>query len=161
MPQPQTPADVVRAVTAGVSRLVAGDLDSLHRERQLDELAGYYAERTNVRHPFAPLGDTPLHTRGELRDHFAAAPNRPDIRFELGPMTAHRTADPEVVIVEFSYRGSVADRPFELPCIFVARVRDGMIVESRDYGDHVGFARVFGGLSELTTALAAAPANPA
>ncbi|WP_261555408.1 hypothetical protein [Frankia tisae] len=44
---------------------------------------------------------------------------------------------------------------FDIPCISVLRVRDGQIVESRDYTDAVGFARAFGRLDELAAALAA------
>src|SRR3954471_15421625 len=118
------PADVVRAVAAGVSRLVAGNLTEGQTRAQLDELAGLYAERTDVRHPFAPLGDTPLRTRADLRQHFAQGPARASgvERFEaVGQI--HETADPEVVIYEFSYIGSVNGRPCTVPCIFVARVR--------------------------------------
>ncbi|MBB5911712.1 ketosteroid isomerase-like protein [Nocardia transvalensis] len=151
-----TPADVVAAVTAGVSRLVAGGLDEPRRAALLDELAGYYAESTDVRHPFAPLGDTPLRTRAELREHFAGGPGRTAGVTEFGPhgVVVHETADPEVVIVEFAYRGAAHGRSFEVPCIFVVKVRDGVIVESRDYADHVGMARAFGRLGDLATALA-------
>ncbi|WP_223839922.1 nuclear transport factor 2-like protein [Saccharopolyspora pogona] len=31
-------------------------------------------------------------------------------------------------------------REFAVPCVFVLRVRDGQIVESRDYVDHFAFA---------------------
>ncbi|WP_227999765.1 nuclear transport factor 2 family protein [Nocardia australiensis] len=156
MPNPNTPADLVRAVTVGVGHLVSGGLDDQQRAVLLDELSGYYGERTDVRHPFSPLGDTPLRTRRELYDHFAAIPKRAagEIDFAPSDMTAHQTADPEVVIAEFSYRGSVAGRPFELPCIFVVRVRDGEIVESRDYAHHIENARVFGRLGDLAAALA-------
>ena len=67
----------------------------------------------------------------------------------------HATADPEVVIFEFSYAGRVDGRDFTLPCIFVTRVRDGEIVESRDYVDHVAGARAFGRLPALVAALTA------
>ncbi len=156
MPQPSAPADVVRAVAAGVSRLIAGNLSDQEKERQLDELASLYAEHTDVRHPFAPLGDTPLRTRAELRRHFAAGParvGRVDRYEAVGHV--HETADPEVVIFEFDYVGTVNGRPFALPCIFVTRVRDGVIVESRDYGHHVGMARAFDRLDELASALTA------
>jgi len=150
-----TPGDVVRAVAAGVSRLVAGRLDESELHAQLDQLAGLYAERTDVRHPFAPLGDTPLRTRDELRHHFATGPARTEgaERFEPTNMLIHETADPEVVVVEFTYAGSADGRPFELPCIFVVRVRDGEIVESRDYTNPVALARAFGRLDELAAAL--------
>lgn len=145
------PADVVRAVAAGVSQLVAGRLAPAEREKQLDDLADLYADETDVRHPLAPLGDTPLRTRAELRAHFAGAGIRTgDVeRFEPTNMTVHRTEDPEQVIFEFAYAGSAGGKTFELPCIFVMRVRDGRIVQSRDYGDHVGLARTFGRLDTL------------
>ena len=148
-----TPADVVRAVAAGVSNLVAGRLDAEQTEAQLDDLAALYAEHTDVRHPFAPLGDTPLRTRAELRRHFAGAPRGLD-RFEpVG--SVHETSDPEVVVFEFGYEGSAGGRPFTIPCVFVVRVRDGVIVESRDYADHVAAARAFGAIDTLAAALTA------
>jgi len=153
--KPTTPGEVVAAVAAGVSRLVAGELGEREREEQLDQLALLYAEQTDVRHPFAPLGDTPLRTRGELRRHFAEGPARTEgaERFEPTDMLIHQTADPEVVVVEFNYTGSANGRPFSLPCIFVVRVRHGEIVESRDYGNHVALARAFGRLDQLAAAL--------
>jgi ketosteroid isomerase-like protein len=149
-----SPADVIRAVTTGVSRLATGNLTDEEYEAEVDQLAGLYAEQTDVRHPFAPLGDTPLRTRAELREHFAQVRGPGIDRFEpVGQV--HETADPEVVIYEFSYVGEAYGRSFELPCVFVTRVRDGVIVESRDYGDHVSRARAFGQLKDLAAALAA------
>jgi ketosteroid isomerase-like protein len=148
-----SPADVIRAVTTGVSRLATANLTDEEYEAELDHLAGLYAEHTDVRHPFAPLGDTPLRTRAELREHFAQVRGPGIERFEpVGQV--YETTDPEVVVYEFSYVGSAFGRSFELPCVFVTRVRDGEIVESRDYGDHVARARAFGSLKELATALA-------
>jgi ketosteroid isomerase-like protein len=142
-------------VPRGVSRLIAERLDPHEREALLDELAGLYAERTDVRHPFAPLGDQPLRSRAQLRAHFArAGAGNAAERFEPVGVTVHRTEDPEVVIAELTYEGSAGGREFAIPAIFVVRVRDGEIVESRDYGDHVGLARAFGRLGELTGALA-------
>lgn len=155
MSEINSPAEVVRAVAAGVSRLAGGALTPHEKEKQLDELAALYAEDTDVRHPFAPLGDTPLRTCAQLRDHFAGASGRTlgAERFEVAAGHVHETADPEVVVFEFSYRGSAHGRPFTVPCVFVVRVRDGLIVESRDYADHIGFARAFGGLDGLAAAL--------
>lgn len=154
---PQTPAEVVRAVAAGVGRLVAGNLTDREREDQLDQLANLYAEHTDVRHPFRPTGDAPLRTRAELREHFAGAPARTVgvERYEAVGQV-HETGDPEVVVHEFDYVGTVSGQPFSVPCIFVCRVRDGMIVESRDYGHHIGLARVFGRLDDLVAELASA-----
>ena len=151
--EPATPAEVVRAVADGVSRLIAGRLTDAERRAQVESLAARYAEHTDVRHPFAPLGDCPLTTRAELRDHFAATARVEGVdRFEpVGHV--HETADPEVVIFEFSYTGAAHGQPFAIPCLFVTRVRDGEIVESRDYADHIAQARAFGRLRDLVAAL--------
>ncbi|GAB3873267.1 hypothetical protein GCM10029964_013220 [Kibdelosporangium lantanae] len=147
-----SPAEVIQAVTAGVSRLATANLTREEYEAELDHLAGLYAENTDVRHPFAPLGDTPLRTRAELRAHFAQVRGPGIDRFEpVGQV--YETTDPEVVVYEFSYVGEAFGRTFDLPCVFVTRVRDGVIVESRDYGDHVARARAFGQLKELASAL--------
>jgi uncharacterized protein len=147
------PAEIVRTVCEGVSRLVAGRLDQAQREEQVDRLAALYAEHTDVRHPFAPGGDSPLRTRADLRRHFAQTPRLE--HFKPVDMHVHRTGDPEVVVAEFRYEGSADGLPFSIPCIFVVRVRDGVIVESRDYADHIAAARAFGQLGTLVAALAA------
>jgi ketosteroid isomerase-like protein len=147
------PGEVARAVAAGVSRLVAGGLTPTEREQQLDQLAQLYAVVTDVRHPFDPVGDVPMRTRAELRKHFAAA--RLDGVEHFAPVDAfvHVTADPEVVVFEFTYAISAQGRDFTVPCIFVIRVRDGQIVESRDYTHHVAMARGLGHLDALVSAL--------
>ena len=131
------PAEVVRAVADGVSRLVAGDLGQAEQERLLDELAALYAEATDVRHPFAPSDPEPLRTREIGRQRLAD---------RVGPtaFVVHQTMDPELVVVEFRYTGAVDGKPFDIANIFVVRVRRGEIVESRDYADHLAFARAFG-----------------
>jgi ketosteroid isomerase-like protein len=152
----RTPAELVVAVAAGVSRLAAGGLTPSEADAEASRLALLYAEQTDVRHPFAPLGDQPLHTRDDLRRHFAAIPTqlRGVTRFEpVGQV--HETTDPELVIYEFDYVGEAQGRPFEIPCLFVTRVRNGEIVESRDYAHHIGQARAFGHLSRVAAALAA------
>lgn len=151
------PAEIVVAVCEGVSRLVSGNLDQAQREAQLDQLASLYAERTDVRHPFAPGGGPVLRTRADLRRHFALAPSRAEgiQRFDPVVLHVHRTADPEVVVTEYRYEGSAADRPVSITNILVTRVRDGMIVESRDYADHIAAARAFGHLPALAATLAA------
>ena len=157
---PPTPAEVVKAVAAGVSRLVGGGLDPAQREEQVDQLAALYGEVTDIRHPFAPFGDKPRFSRTGVREHFAAA-QIPAESMTAVDMRVHETADPEVVITEFRYEGTLDGRPFSWPSIFLTRVRDGVIVEARDYTDHVGAARAFGRLGALASALAAEAALPA
>jgi ketosteroid isomerase-like protein len=157
MTVPEDPAEIVRAVCEGVSRLVSSDLDPAQRETQLDRLADLYAERTDVRHPFAPGGAPILSTRAEVRRHFAQAPGRADgiQRFEPVILHVHRTADPEVVVTEYRYEGSADGRPVFITNILVTRVRNGVIVESRDYADHIAAARAFGRLPALAAILTA------
>ena len=143
----RTPKEVFADLADGVEKLVGGDAS------QVDRLAALYAEQTDVRHPMAPLGDTPLRTREDLRRHFAAGPGQsPGLTgFHAADLRVHETADPEVIVAEFTYRGE----GFAVPCIFVMRVRDGLIVESRDYTAHLEFARLSGGLGDLFERLAA------
>ena len=123
-------------------------------EGRWDELPGLYAEQTNVVHPFDPLRAPALRGRDELRDHFRP---RGGPRLDRRPanITIHETADPEVIVAEFEYQGTVVDtgEQFTQPAVFVLRVRDGEIVESRDYFDHVTAARIRGRLSELVAAV--------
>jgi ketosteroid isomerase-like protein len=125
-------------------------------EGRWDELPELYAERTHVTHPFHPLGAPALRSRDEVREHFAAGSTA---SFDRRPanIRVHETADPEVIVAEFEYRSTAAGtgEPAAVPCVFVLRVRDGEIVESRDYIDHVAGARVRGRLPELLSSLAA------
>jgi ketosteroid isomerase-like protein len=65
-------------------------------------------------------------------------------------------------VAEFEYRGTTeAGAPYALPAIFVMRVRDGEIVSSRDYHDHLASARARGELGPLFAAVSAQEAAPA
>ncbi|HEX6346216.1 hypothetical protein [Umezawaea sp.] len=106
-----------RARAAGLAEDLHGDRD------QVDVLAGFHAEGTDVRHPMAPLGDTPLLTRDALRRHFAAAASAGLAGFRVEDVRVHRTADPEVVVGEFTHRGD-GDRA--VPGVIALRVREGV-----------------------------------
>lgn len=132
-PVASSPEAVVRAVMDGVSRLVLGD------ESQVEHLVARYAEPTHVVHPMNPE-IPPMRTRDDLRRHFAAAPTlmgRPD-DFVPADVVVHRTTDPEIVVAEFHYAVTRGATTTSIPCVFVVRVRDGLVVESRD---HVGGLR--------------------
>lgn len=152
----RTPAQVAHALLDGVPPLVlsgpADDLDAL-----VDAVASLYADRTSVTHPMAPFPGEPRRTRDDVRRHFATGPAaaRGFERFEAVDRVVHPTADPEVVIAEFRYacRGPGGD--VAVPCVFVLRVRDGEIVESRDYTDHVALARAAGRIDDLARGLTA------
>jgi ketosteroid isomerase-like protein len=97
-----------------------------------------------VVHPLDPDRSPPLLTPEALREHFeVAARVLGEVRFAPANVTVHQTTDPEVVIGEFEYLATVPGmaEPFPIPNIFVIRVRDGQIVQSRDYADYVQFGR--------------------
>ena len=109
-----------------------------------EELPQLYGEHTDVAHPFDPLRAPALRSRDELREHFRPRDGVPMLQRRVEHVVIHETADPEVIVAEFSYVGTVAGtgEPYELPGIFVMRVHDGEIVSSRDYFDHATAARV-------------------
>jgi ketosteroid isomerase-like protein len=132
MAQPLSPREVFLALVNGVC------------EERWDELPDLYAENTDVVHPFDPLRAPALRTRDELREHFRPTDARPRVHRRPANITIHETTDPEVIVAEFEYRGTVVDtgEAFVQPGIFVLRVRNGEIVTSRDYFDHATSARV-------------------
>jgi ketosteroid isomerase-like protein len=76
---------------------------------------------------------------------------------ELTPVNVvvRETDDAEVVVAEFDYRvhHRVTGRTFEAANIQVLRVRDGLIVSSRDYHDHLALVVAGGDLPRLVAAL--------
>jgi ketosteroid isomerase-like protein len=107
--------------------------------RRPDRLPRLYAEDAVVVHPFAHPASR-LEGRGALREHFARLDHLP-VEMRARNIVVHRTADPEVIIAEFEYAGrnTRTGRTFVVPNIFVMRIRDGRIVESRDYAHHQAF----------------------
>jgi ketosteroid isomerase-like protein len=134
-------------------------------DRDLAGLPQLYAEQTDVRHPMNPYGDRPLLTRDALREHFnGVGPRVADVvRFRPDNIRVHHTTDPEVIVAEFEYAGTTlaTGEPFRVPAIFVLRVRDGLIVESRDYFDHVAMIRARGQVGELVVHLTEPAGAPA
>jgi len=124
-------------------------------EGRWKDLPDLYAEQTHVVHPFDPLRAAALRTRDELREHFRPTGTGPRLHRRATNITIHETTDPEVIVAEFEYQGTVegTGEPFALPGIFVLRVRDGEIISSRDYFDHVTAARVRGQLDSLVAAV--------
>ncbi|MFD2472465.1 nuclear transport factor 2 family protein [Amycolatopsis silviterrae] len=112
------------------------------------ELPDLYAAKTDVRHPFLP-GAPILRTRDDLRAHFTAGAAA-GFRIEVTDLVLHLSTDPEVVIGESAYIGETSSgTPFQVNNIFAMRIREGQIIESRDYGDHLALAAATGRLPEL------------
>jgi ketosteroid isomerase-like protein len=125
-----TPPEVFENLSAGIS---SGDWSRLHE---------LYAADAVVEMPFALPSPIQLRGREEIRRHFAMN-GQAGISLRADAVRVHETADPEVVIAEFDYDGRAASgRTFRVSNIQVLRVRDGLIVETRDYHNHAALAEV-------------------
>jgi ketosteroid isomerase-like protein len=113
--------------------------------RRPDDLPRLYAQDAVVVHPFAHPASR-LEGREALSAHFARLRALP-VEMTARNVVVHQTADPEVIVAEFDYDGRVATtgRTFRVANVQVLRIRDGLIVETRDYHDHPGLARAMGG----------------
>jgi ketosteroid isomerase-like protein len=124
--------------------------------RDWPAMAALYADEAVVVLPFNNPAPLRIDGRRQLEERNQLATQVP---LELTPenLRIHETEDPEVVVSEFDYRGRVTTtgRTFRVSNITVVRVRDGKIVESRDYHDHAALNEVLGG--ELAEALSSPP----
>ncbi len=122
---PSSPESVVRALAEGVPA------------KRWDDVLELYSDDAHVVHPLQLPEPVPIVGKAALREHFARAAELP-IEMQTENLVIHRTADPEVVVAEFDYTGTVttSGAMFRVSNIFVVRVRDGRIVESRDYANH-------------------------
>jgi ketosteroid isomerase-like protein len=134
---PATPTEVMYALIDGVTG------------KKWDDLPPLYAEDTVVEHPMNVPAPSVLHGREALRRHFDGARDMP-MDMSAHDIVVHQTTDPETVIGEFEYHvrpHSPDAKEFVVRNIYVLTVRDGLILRSRDYADHLAFAV---GMSRLT-----------
>jgi uncharacterized protein len=122
------------------------------------DLADCYAERFVIEMPFAS-GLAPGRTestREEIRARFAAGAALRRYTAVRDPRV-HETADPDVLVVEYTLDGvRVADGGrFSLPFVMVLTFRHGLIVHARDYSDPVAGFRALGRTAELAAVLTA------
>ena len=109
--------------------------------------AGLWAEDGVLEFPFAGPGyPKRVEGRDAIREYLRDYPNLLDIR-EIAAKTVHETADPAVVVVEFTVAGVVVatQKPYELSYIAVITVQDGLIRTYRDYWSPSAAAEVLGG----------------
>ncbi|UGQ13678.1 nuclear transport factor 2 family protein [Yinghuangia sp. ASG 101] len=104
-----------------------------------------YAEDVRVSQPLARPEPATLDGRAALAEHFRRVRELPVV---LGAVdrVVHETADPEVIVVEYTYdaRNRATGRHVRFANVVVARVRDGRITESRDYHDPSALAELLG-----------------
>ncbi|MBB5873571.1 ketosteroid isomerase-like protein [Allocatelliglobosispora scoriae] len=101
------------------------------------ELAVHYAADAQVRMPFALPHPVHLEGRAAIEAHLALADGAP-LEFRVENVVLHQTLDPEVLIAEYDYRARATHtgHEFRIANIQLFRVRDGEIVETRDYHNH-------------------------
>jgi uncharacterized protein len=142
MSDPTSPRSVLESLLQGIS------------DGKWNDLADLYAQHAVVEMPFTPSPPTRLEGREAIRAHFATAAGGP-LRVQASNVVVHDTGDPEVVIIEFDYDGQVSTtgRSFRVSNIQVLRVRNGQIVSSRDYHNHLAIAAALGQLPALLSSL--------
>jgi ketosteroid isomerase-like protein len=142
MPGTARPREVVERLIDGISH---GDWQELHV---------LYAENAVIEYPFALPAPRRLEGRQAIRRYFEAVANLP-LELRAHNVSLHESRDPEVVIIEYDYDGlaTATGRSFQVSNIQVSTVRDGLIVRSRDYHNHVALADAIGQLGELVSAI--------
>lgn len=120
------------------------------------ELMGsVYAPDVVIEIPFAPPG---MPTRYEglagLQQRWASVQEHRSFT-DIDEITIHETPDPERVIAEYRVHGVIiaTGATFALRFLMITTVRDGLIVESRDFSDVIGAARAYGRLPQLAEML--------
>jgi uncharacterized protein len=121
-----TPRQVFERLSAGIT---GGDWS---------RLPDLYASDAVVELPFALPSPVRLRGREEVRRHFSRTP----LTLRAVKTRVHETSDPEVIVAEYDYEISAAGNSVRVSNIQVLRVRDGLIVESRDYHNHAAMASV-------------------
>jgi ketosteroid isomerase-like protein len=137
-----SPTEVLDRLLRGINR------------RSWTDMGVLYADDAVVEQPMRHWGSSRLVGREQLREHFASAAAGP-FSLRAHDVLVHETADPEVIVAEFTYEGRVAGTGREFTCanVQVLRVRDGVIVHSRDYHDYFTLAGAVDGLAGLKSAL--------
>ncbi|TWF81764.1 ketosteroid isomerase-like protein [Pseudonocardia hierapolitana] len=114
--------------------------------------AGLWAVDGAMEFPFAPDGyPQRLDGRAAVAEYLRDYTDHVDLR-AITSRTVHRTADPEVVVVEFEVDGIAVrtGRPYRMRYISVITVRNGEIAGYRDYWSPLAAAEALGGADELT-----------
>lgn len=140
---PSTPREVFTTLIGLISDGKWADVSALYAEDAVAEL------------PFALPAPERIEGRAELHRRFMSLPDNAALTMRAENVRVHETADPEVIVAEFDYRGrgGAAGRPFHVANIQLLRVRDGLIVATRDFHDHAALAVATGSVPGLDEAL--------
>lgn len=114
------------------------------------------AEDGAMEFPYAPPGyPQRLDGRTAIADYMRDYPNKVEIAsFTIEAF--HQTLDPNVVILEFSVDGRAVEtgRPYTMRYVGVIRLRDGKIINYRDYWNPLVAAAALGGADAMVAAFA-------
>jgi len=125
-----TPRQVAEKLVTGIS------------EGRFEEVPRLYAEDCVVEVPYATGGAAPLLEGGAaVREHFSHADAMP-FRLRARDLVVHETEDPELVVLSWDYEvtARTTGATATVANVQFLRVRDGLIVHSRDFHDHARFA---------------------
>jgi ketosteroid isomerase-like protein len=139
-------------------RQVFDELVRTSVEGDWDGLLDLYAEDTVIEMPFAPPGVPVTSDGAALRARIKGMADARPWHFDSADVAVvHETADPEVIVAEFTFHGTVTatGAPLALSYAMVITVRDGKIVHSRDYGNTLATVAALGRLPEVVAALQA------
>ncbi|SFW67914.1 nuclear transport factor 2 family protein [Amycolatopsis australiensis] len=123
-------------------------------EHDMAGFAGLWAEDGVLEFPFAGPGYPPrVEGRDAIREYLRDYPNVLDVR-AITAKTLHETADPAVIVGEFTVAGVVVatQQPYELSYVAVITVENGEIRHYRDYWSPLAAAEILGGADELLAA---------
>ncbi|MFC5816252.1 nuclear transport factor 2 family protein [Nonomuraea harbinensis] len=124
--------------------------DGLRRHMTGEEVADLWAEDVVVETPFAPP-DQPRRIEGRERflAHARAGRAALPVALEMGEVTVHDTADPDMIVVEYelgSFLPGTGER-LSVPFIGVLKARDGRIAHWREYQDVPAMTAALGRVS--------------
>jgi ketosteroid isomerase-like protein len=124
-------------------------IDAIAERRQLEIVDECYAEEVVVEHPFMVPEPTTTRGRAHLRERMTKLKQLP-ITMEIANVVVHETTDPEVVVGEFESRitSKQTGKRITTGNILVLRIRDGVVVSSRDYHNHALLAKFIESQSE-------------
>jgi uncharacterized protein len=97
--------------------------------------------------PFAPEGSPArIEGRAALYEYLRNYPSFIDVR-KLPTLTAYSTNDPNVAIAEWSASGTVIGNgnPYEMRYATFVTIRNGLIVNYREYWNPIAFLAAMGG----------------
>ncbi|MEW2414696.1 nuclear transport factor 2 family protein [Streptomyces sp. NPDC046866] len=143
MSETPLPREVFRMLLEGIT------------EGRFAELARLYAEDAVVETVFEPVGPRRFEGRAALHERFAQVAAVSPFRLTAKNVVVRETGDPEVIVAEWDYEVHNRDtgRTVEAANIQVLRVRDGLILHTRDFHDHLALIVAGGHVPRLVAAL--------